>query len=75
MQTPSWPCHRHLELLRTASQKKFSELVRRTFTCGSACRLRNGVTGRGLVPEGREITSFIQPRLVSGVQMGQGVYF
>jgi hypothetical protein len=45
-----------------------SEVVRKNLTGGLACRLRNSVTGCGLVLhrawslEGREIVSFIQPR-------------
>lgn len=43
----------------TASQTTFSEMVRKNITGGLACRLWNGVVDRGLVPEGREIVSFI----------------
>lgn len=44
----------------TASQTTFSGMVRNIITGGLACRLWNGVTGRGLVPKGREIISFIR---------------
>jgi hypothetical protein len=42
------------------AKRRSQKTVRKNLTGGLACRLWNGVTGRCLVPEGREIISFIQ---------------
>lgn len=45
----------------------FEKWSAKSLTGGLAYRLRNGVTGRGLVPEGRKIISLIRPCHASGV--------